>query len=70
MDRAFTPPAGFVPLIGLHTGITTEEIRLEPADQVAATVGAFVTAVRAGSAPRTDTLRQAVLPDAVRRRSA
>ncbi|WP_069772969.1 Gfo/Idh/MocA family protein [Streptomyces sp. LUP30] len=70
VDRAFTPPADLVPVIGLHRGSETEEIRLEPADQVAATVAAFVTAVRAGAAPRADTLRQAVLLDDVRRRSA
>ncbi|WP_333738307.1 Gfo/Idh/MocA family protein [Streptomyces sp. IBSBF 2806] len=70
VDRAFTPPADLVPVIGLHRGSGTEEIRLEPADQVAATVAAFVTAVRAGTAPRADTLRQAVLLDDVRRRSA
>ncbi|MEU2283773.1 Gfo/Idh/MocA family oxidoreductase [Streptomyces sp. NPDC013178] len=69
VDRAFTPPADFVPVIGLH-GRTTEELRLEPADQVAATVAAFVAAVRAGSAPAGDTLRQALLLDDVRRRSA
>ncbi|GAA3873838.1 Gfo/Idh/MocA family protein [Streptomyces sp. NPDC003343] len=69
VDRAFTPPADFVPGIAVH-GHTTEEIRLEPADQVAATVAAFVTAVRAGSAVRGDTLRQAELLDDVRRLSA
>ncbi|TXS47468.1 Gfo/Idh/MocA family protein [Streptomyces sp. OR43] len=69
VDRAFTPPADFVPSIGLHRGAETDQIRLEPADQVAATVAAFVTAVRAGAAPRADTLRQAVLLDDVRRRS-
>ncbi|GHE66331.1 Gfo/Idh/MocA family oxidoreductase [Streptomyces thermocarboxydus] len=69
VDRAFTPPADFVPPVSLHTSAGTEEIRLTPADQVAATVAAFVTAVRAGYAPGEDTLRQAVLLDAVRRRS-
>jgi dTDP-3,4-didehydro-2,6-dideoxy-alpha-D-glucose 3-reductase len=69
VDRAFTPPADLVPVIGLH-GRTSEEIRLDPADQVAATVTAFVAAVRAGSAPRADTLRQAILLDDARRRSA
>ncbi|MFI8204977.1 Gfo/Idh/MocA family protein [Streptomyces sp. NPDC085937] len=69
VDRAFTPPADFVPLVGLHTSAGTEEIRLTPADQVAATVAAFVASVRAGHAPGADTLRQAVLLDAVRHRS-
>ncbi|MFA3879436.1 Gfo/Idh/MocA family protein [Streptomyces sp. MMCC 100] len=68
VERAFTPPADLVPVIGLH-GRTTEEIRLDPADQVAATVTAFVAAVRAGSAPRADVLRQSILLDDVRRRS-
>ncbi|WP_339132312.1 Gfo/Idh/MocA family oxidoreductase [Streptomyces sp. f51] len=66
VDRAFTPPADHVPVIGLHGGAGTEEIRLEPADQVAATVAAFVDAVREGSAPCADTLRQAVLLHDVR----
>ncbi|MET7985080.1 Gfo/Idh/MocA family oxidoreductase [Streptomyces sp. NPDC005281] len=70
VDRAFTPPADLVPVIGLHRGGRAEEIRLEPADQVAATVAAFADAVREGSAPRADTLRQAVLLDDVRRSSA
>ncbi|MEU4172688.1 Gfo/Idh/MocA family oxidoreductase [Streptomyces sp. NPDC026665] len=70
VDRAFTPPADLVPVIGLHRGDGTQEIRLEPADQVAATVAAFVDAVHEGSAPRADTLRQAVLLDDVRRGSA
>lgn len=70
VDRAFTPPADFIPAISLHRGTSTEEIRLEPSDQVAATVDAFVAAVRAGGAPGADVLRQAVLIDEVRRRSA
>lgn len=70
VDRAFTPPADLVPVIGVHRGAETQEIRLEPADQVAATVAAFVTAVGAGTAPRADTLRQAVLLHDVRRHSA
>ncbi|MEV6192524.1 Gfo/Idh/MocA family oxidoreductase [Streptomyces sp. NPDC051920] len=70
VDRAFTPPADLVPVIGLHRGDGTQEIRLEPADQVAATVAAFVDAVHEGSAPRADTLRQAALLDDVRRGSA
>ncbi|MER7670865.1 Gfo/Idh/MocA family oxidoreductase [Kitasatospora sp. NPDC096128] len=69
VDRAFTPPADQVPVIGLHRGLDSEEIRLEPCDQVAATVEAFVVAVRAGSAPGRDTLRQAELLDEVRRSS-
>ncbi|WP_445529272.1 Gfo/Idh/MocA family protein [Streptomyces cyslabdanicus] len=62
VDRAFTPPAGDVPVIGLHRGAKAEEIRLEPHDQVAATVATFVAAVRAGTRPDVgDTLRQSEL---------
>ncbi|MDR3083631.1 MAG: Gfo/Idh/MocA family oxidoreductase [Streptomyces sp.] len=62
VDRAFTPPAADVPVIGLHRGAKSEEIRLEPHDQVAATVAAFAAAVRAGTLPDTrDTLRQSEL---------
>lgn len=68
VDRAFTPPADHVPVIGLHRGGKTEEIRLEPYDQVAATVEAFAAAVRAGTLPDTRaTLRQAELLDETRR---
>ncbi|MFF7637021.1 Gfo/Idh/MocA family protein [Kitasatospora sp. NPDC008050] len=67
VDRAFTPPADHIPVIGLHRGLDSEEIRLDPCDQVAATVAAFVTAVRAKAAPAQDTLRQAALLDEVRR---
>ncbi|MFI8091603.1 Gfo/Idh/MocA family protein [Streptomyces sp. NPDC086080] len=68
VDRAFTPPADHVPVIGLHRGRKTEEIRLEPHDQVAATVAAFAAAVRAGTPLNPgDTLRQAELLDAIRR---
>ncbi|MFI7011980.1 Gfo/Idh/MocA family protein [Streptomyces sp. NPDC050145] len=68
VDRAFTPPAGDVPVIGLHRGAKAEEIRLEPNDQVAATVAAFAAAVRAGTPPDTrDTLRQSELLDRMSR---
>ncbi|MEU0528773.1 Gfo/Idh/MocA family protein [Streptomyces niveus] len=68
VDRAFTPPADHVPVIGLHRGGKTQEIRLEPYDQVAATVEAFAAAVRAGTLPDTHaTLRQAELLDDIRR---
>ncbi|MFI9723687.1 Gfo/Idh/MocA family protein [Streptomyces sp. NPDC052396] len=70
VDRAFTPPAGHTPVLGLHRGAEHREIALEPCDQVAATVAAFVTAVRAGHAPGEDTLRQAALLDEVRRSAA
>ncbi|WP_327371094.1 Gfo/Idh/MocA family protein [Streptomyces sp. NBC_01217] len=68
VDRAFTPPADHVPVIGLHRGGKTEEIRLEPHDQVAATVAAFAAAVRTGPLPDPRaTLRQAELLDDTRR---
>ncbi|MEU3529349.1 Gfo/Idh/MocA family oxidoreductase [Streptomyces sp. NPDC038707] len=68
VDRAFTPPADDVPVIGLHRGAKTEEIRLEPHDQVAATAAAFAAAARAGTPPDTrDTLRQSELLDEMSR---
>ncbi|MFJ9946687.1 Gfo/Idh/MocA family protein [Kitasatospora sp. NPDC091207] len=70
VDRAFTPPADFVPAVGLDRGGAREEIRLDPHDQVAALVTAFVAAVRAGAAPHEETLRQARLLDDVRRLAA
>lgn len=68
VDRAFTPPADHVPVIGLHRGGTVEEIKLEPHDQVAATVAAFAAAVRNRTLPDTGaTLRQAGLLDEIHR---
>ncbi|MEU5099288.1 Gfo/Idh/MocA family oxidoreductase [Streptomyces sp. NPDC020996] len=71
VDRAFTPPADHVPVIGLHRDGKTEEITLAPHDQVAATVAAFAAAVRSGTLPDPrDTLRQAELLDGIRRSAA
>ncbi|MFF0221235.1 Gfo/Idh/MocA family protein [Streptomyces sp. NPDC004629] len=68
VDRAFTPPADHVPVIGLNRGRTAEEIRLAPHDQVAATVAAFAAAVRTGTEPDDGaTLRQAELLDEIHR---
>ncbi|MFF4521824.1 Gfo/Idh/MocA family protein [Streptomyces bluensis] len=68
VDRAFTPPADHVPVIGLHRGGTVEEIKLEPHDQVAATVAAFAAAVRDRTLLDTGaTLRQAELLDEIHR---
>ncbi|MFJ6569156.1 Gfo/Idh/MocA family protein [Streptomyces sp. NPDC091292] len=68
VDRAYTPPADHVPVIGLHRGGNTEEIRLAPHDQVAATVAAFAASVRTGILPDTRaTLRQAELLDETHR---
>ncbi|MER6528531.1 Gfo/Idh/MocA family oxidoreductase [Streptomyces sp. NPDC001508] len=68
VDRAFTPPADHVPVIGLRRGRTAEKIRLAPHDQVAATVAAFAAAVRTGAPPDDGaTLRQAELLDEIDR---
>ncbi|MFI6079953.1 Gfo/Idh/MocA family protein [Streptomyces sp. NPDC051217] len=64
LDRAFTPPADHPPVIRVERASGTEEIVLEPHDQVAATLNAFASAARAGRAPRdavADCLRQAAL---------
>ncbi|WP_406168195.1 Gfo/Idh/MocA family protein [Streptomyces sp. NBC_00996] len=70
VDRAFTPPADQVPEITVHRGGRTERIRLDPFDQVAAAVEAFVTAVRERAAPDPAVVGQAALLDAVRRSAA
>lgn len=69
VDRAYTPPADHVPVIRLDRRTGTEEIRLDPDDQVGNTVAAFVDSVRSGTGPAYDRavpLRQAELLDAVR----
>ncbi|RSS56021.1 gfo/Idh/MocA family oxidoreductase [Streptomyces sp. WAC07061] len=67
VDRAFTPPAGHPPRILLERRTGTEEIALDPADQVRAAVEAFTEAVRTGAvAPDGPSLRQAELLEAVR----
>ncbi|MFH7340437.1 Gfo/Idh/MocA family protein [Streptomyces sp. KHY 26] len=71
VERAFTPPADHVPVIVLHRDGKSEEFRLAPHDQVAATVAAFAAAVRSGTLPDTgDTLRQARLLDEIHRFAA
>ncbi|MGV9323075.1 hypothetical protein [Streptomyces sp. NPDC003660] len=45
VERAFTPPADFVPEILLERRDGIEVIKTEPADQVARTVAAFVDGV-------------------------
>ncbi|MFF9852782.1 Gfo/Idh/MocA family protein [Streptomyces litmocidini] len=70
VDRAYTPPADHSPVIRLERRTGTEEIRLDPDDQVGNTVAAFVRSVRSGRGPAYDRevpLRQAELLDAVRR---
>ncbi|GAB3476704.1 Gfo/Idh/MocA family protein [Amycolatopsis cihanbeyliensis] len=61
VDRAFTPPADHAPVLRLENRFGPREIRLDPDDQVANTVTAFVAAVHAGAAPRADCLAQADL---------
>lgn len=46
VDRAYTPPAGHRPVLRVETPAGTEEITLEPHDQVEATVLAFAAAAR------------------------
>jgi predicted dehydrogenase len=71
VDHAFTPPASHVPVLRLERRSAAEEIRLEPDDQVANTVSAFVAAVRAGASPdRQATIRQAELLDQIARLAA
>ncbi|MFI9182969.1 Gfo/Idh/MocA family protein [Streptomyces goshikiensis] len=70
--RAFTPPADHRPVLRLERRGGVEEIALEPADQVALTVAAFVRACRAGhgGAPDADAcLEQSDLLDGIRRSS-
>lgn len=67
VSRAFTPPADHVPVLTLEDRGGAREIRLEPDDQVANTVRAFVSAARAGQSPAVDvTLRQAEILDEIR----
>jgi predicted dehydrogenase len=74
VDHAFTPPADRVPVLRLERRSATEEITLEPDDQVANTVSAFVAAVRAGATPKSPasqaTIRQAELLAQIARRAA
>ncbi|MFC8850056.1 MULTISPECIES: Gfo/Idh/MocA family protein [unclassified Micromonospora] len=70
LDRAFTPPADHRPVVRVERFHGTEELRLEPDDQVVNTVTAFVTAVRSGaegSAGLQESLRLARLLRDVRR---
>jgi dTDP-3,4-didehydro-2,6-dideoxy-alpha-D-glucose 3-reductase len=66
VGRAFTPPPDHAPVLRLERARGTEEIRLPPDDQVAATLTAFTAAVRSGHAPQDDCLRQAELLAEVR----
>ncbi|MFJ7057376.1 Gfo/Idh/MocA family protein [Streptomyces microflavus] len=70
LGMAFTPPADGAPAAVLHRSSGALEVSLPQEDQVAATVTAFAAAVRAGHAPYEESLGQAQLLDAVRRRAA
>ncbi|MFI6864502.1 Gfo/Idh/MocA family protein [Streptomyces sp. NPDC050421] len=70
VDRVFTPPADHRPVVRLERAGGCEEIVLEAADQVTATLRAFAHAVRAGHQDDTAApLRQALLLDAIRRQA-
>jgi dTDP-3,4-didehydro-2,6-dideoxy-alpha-D-glucose 3-reductase len=67
VDRAFTPPPDHAPVLRLDRPSGPEELLLAPDDQVANTLTAFTSAVRAGRTPEDDCLRQAELLTAIRR---
>ncbi|MFF8608675.1 Gfo/Idh/MocA family protein [Streptomyces sp. NPDC015346] len=70
LDRVFTPPADHVPVAVVEGPSGSRRIPLLPDDQVANTVAVFAEAVRAGSAPYEEVLRQARLLDDVQRLAA
>ncbi|GAA2784442.1 Gfo/Idh/MocA family oxidoreductase [Saccharopolyspora taberi] len=51
VDRAFTPPATYAPVIKLEREDGTHEIPVEPDDQYAKSIAAFVRAVRGSGEP-------------------
>jgi predicted dehydrogenase len=65
VDRAFTPPAEYPPVLLVERLSVPQEIKLPPDDQIANTVAAFVAAVRARSAPDETYLEQARLLEEV-----
>ncbi|GAA2427455.1 Gfo/Idh/MocA family oxidoreductase [Streptomyces macrosporus] len=70
LDRAFTPAADHVPRLRIECGTGSEELCLDPYDQVAGTVEAFAGAVRAGTVPDGHAcLRQADLLEEILGRS-
>ncbi|MGW8730857.1 Gfo/Idh/MocA family protein [Streptomyces sp. NPDC055808] len=72
VEPAFTPPADHKPAVWITDAHGPRELTLAPHDQVAATVRAFVRAVRSGAVESPDTgecLEQASLLDAVRARA-
>ncbi|BFU42717.1 Gfo/Idh/MocA family protein [Krasilnikovia sp. MM14-A1004] len=71
LDRAFTPPADHQPVLHLDRNGRVEQRRLDPDDQVANTVAAFVAAVSAGGPTALDaSLAQIRLLDDIRRKAS
>lgn len=69
VERAYTPPADHRPAVRLERAGGTEEIPLEPDDQVANTLKSFANGVRSAAGhpfDRATALRQAELLDVVR----
>ena len=69
LDRAFTPPAGYEPVLRIHRQGSVEERSLRADDQFANVVRAFAAAVVAGGLPdgaAAATVAQADLVDRVR----
>ncbi|MGI5455104.1 Gfo/Idh/MocA family protein [Streptomyces sp. CA-249302] len=70
VDRVFTPPADHRPVVRIERAAGTEELLLDAADQVAATVRAFARGVRRGHIPFADeSLRQALVLESLRHRA-
>ncbi|MFI5807672.1 Gfo/Idh/MocA family protein [Streptomyces sp. NPDC051561] len=67
VDRAFTPPEDFRPVLRLERHSEPSEVTLPADPQMANTVADFVAAVRGGAAPDGRLLEQAELLDAIRR---
>lgn len=53
LDRAFTPPASYAPVVQLSRGTATENISLAADDQVAGTLSCFAAALRGGAVAAT-----------------
>jgi dTDP-3,4-didehydro-2,6-dideoxy-alpha-D-glucose 3-reductase len=66
VDRAFTPPADWRPVVRLTRHGRTEDIELDPYDQVVAAIGAFAAAVRKGRCAWLECLEQARLLEDIR----
>lgn len=66
VERAFTPPANYEPVVLVEDRSGTRVVRLRAEDQVANTVASFAAAVRSGARPNDDSRYQAELIDAIR----